>query len=384
MSDRMHHDSSIAFLFVGGPHHIFHAAPVAAELALHAPNARITMLCADEHQEALIRQVLELYDVPNVRILRLDVPGWARLALSFAPRSAVKLPLLFRHRRLLNGFDAIVVPERTSAHIRSMGVRRPKLIHFRHGAGDRAPASERRLSVFDLVVVPGAKDARRAIKNGHLPPERVAVAGYVKFGLIRKMRGRRRPSLFGNDRPTVLYNPHFDAGLSSWTRDGHAVIEAFRAQDDYNLIVAPHIRLFENASDEERMAWEARAEDGKILIDLGSDRSIDMTYTLGSDLYLGDVSSQLYEFIVQPRPCVFLDAHATDWRDNPKYAGWHLGEVVRDPRDVLPAVRRAFGHPQQLADAQRAALADAVGDDYDGAAARGADAVLSYLDRAAA
>lgn len=383
MNDKMSTAPSIAFLFIGGPHHIFHAAPVAAELSLHSPESEVTMLCADEHQAGLIREVLALYDVPNVRILQLDMPGWARVALNLAPRSAAKLPLLFRHRRLLNSFDAIVVPERTSAHIRSMGVRRPKLIHFRHGAGDRAPKSEKRLSVFDLVVVPGAKDARRAIDKGYLPAERVAVAGYVKFGLIKKMRGRRR-SLFRNDRPTVLYNPHFDTSLSSWERDGRAVIEAFAQQSDYNLIVAPHIRLFEDASDEERLAWEELAQDDKIIVDLGSDRSIDMTYTLGSDLYLGDVSSQLYEFIVQPRPCVFLDAHDVDWQGNPKYAGWHLGDVVRDVRDVLPAVHRALGTPLARSDAQRVALADAVGDDYDGAAARGAEAVLAYLDRAAA
>ena len=37
--------------------------------------------------------------------------------------------------------------------------------------------------------------------------------------------------------------------------------------------------------------------------DPGSPASTDMTYTRAADIYLGDVSSQVYEFIAEPRPC---------------------------------------------------------------------------------
>ncbi len=53
-----------------------------------------------------------------------------------------------------------------------------------------------------------------------------------------------------------------------------------------------------------------------------------MSYTLRADIYLGDASSQVYEFLVNPRPCLFLNSHEADWDKDPNYAHWHLGPVV--------------------------------------------------------
>ena len=55
-----------------------------------------------------------------------------------------------------------------------------------------------------------------------------------------------------------------------------------------------------------------------------------MDYTDLADIYLGDVSSQVYEFLVRPRPCVFVDAHGFDWLRDPNFAHWAAGPVVHD------------------------------------------------------
>src|SRR3546814_2320779 len=57
------------------------------------------------------------------------------------------------------------------------------------------------------------------------------------------------------------------------------------------LVVAPHVRLFAEASDAERAAVAKLAVPGKVMIDLASDRLFDMSYTSGAEIYLGDVSS---------------------------------------------------------------------------------------------
>src|SRR3546814_16116783 len=83
------------------------------------------------------------------------------------------------------------------------------------------------------------------------------------------------------------------------------------------LVVAPHVRLFAEASDAERAAVAKLAVPGKVMIDLASDRLFDMSYTSGADIYLGDVSSQVYEFLATPRPCLFSNPHTSDrsvWR----------------------------------------------------------------------
>src|SRR3546814_20598171 len=63
---------------------------------------------------------------------------------------------------------------------------------------------------------------------------------------------------------------------------------------------------------------------------------VDGSYTAAADIYLGDTSSQVVEFLMQPRPCVFLDPLGVDWHDDPSYAMWAAGEVVTDI-DVLDA-----------------------------------------------
>jgi hypothetical protein len=63
-------------------------------------------------------------------------------------------------------------------------------------------------------------------------------------------------------------------------------------------------------------------------------RSADMTYTLAADVYLGDVSSQIYEFLLRRRPCLFIDVHETDWVDDPNYLQWKAGPVITSADDL--------------------------------------------------
>ena len=176
------------------------------------------------------------------------------------------------------------------------------------------------------------------------------------------MRGERRPLFLDAVRPTVLYNPHFDPHLSSWPSEGSAIIDAIMADGRWNLIVAPHVRLFESASGAERARWESLSVRGRLLVDTGSANSIDMSYTLAADIYLGDVSSQVYEFCTTPRPCVFVNAHAARWQSDPNYAMWHLGQVVERASEVIPALERAVALQPHYADRQTQAVRRSFGD----------------------
>ncbi|MDX3910494.1 MAG: hypothetical protein QHC67_11815 [Sphingobium sp.] len=366
----------LAFLFIGGMHQVLHLAPVAAEISRTRPDIAVQCFCADPDTYAMLGAVKAGMNADSLRLTKLTTP---RLVIFLARlihrRSAVKGPILAAIRWRTKGAAAIVTPERTSTALRWMGWRGP-LIHFRHGAGDRAPASEKRMGAFDLIVVPGQKDVERAIAIG-ISPERLRIGGYVKLDYIA-LKGPPSDHLFTNRRPVILYNPHFDRTLSSFDV-AREVIGKFAEQERYNLIFAPHVRATEDMSSAERAEWQAMEIPGRILVDLGSPRLCDMTYTQAADLYLGDVSSQLYEFLVRPRPAVFINTHDVVWEGNSRYAGWQLGEVVRKPVEILDAIDRAFrNEPAQIL-RQQEAVAFAFGD-YRGAIGRAAAIVTDVLD----
>lgn len=364
-------------LFLGGAHQLFHLAPVAAMLSRIAPGTAVTCIAADAHVGQLLADVRDRLNSPDMAIEVVDPPRWGhRLAALFRRHSLVKLALLCSLARRLSSAAAIVTPERTSAWLRILHVTRARMIHFRHGAGDRAPSSERRLKAFDLIVVPGEKDIERAIELRHVDPARLKAGGYVKLDYLRHYV-RCDARLFDNDRLTIVYNPHFDRAISS-IDVARTVVETIRKDGRYNLVLAPHIRIAENMTSDDRASWDALGEPGRVIVDLDSDRLIDMSYMRMADIYLGDMSSQLYEFLVEPRPVAFVNAHGVDWEDDPRYAGWHLGKVAVRAEHLMRAIDSAVAEHPGMIERQQAAVRRAFGE-IDGACERAAHILAEMI-----
>ena len=370
----------IAFLFMGGAHQVLHIAPAAAALSCDR-RFNVACLVADADARATVDRVIAAWPDARATVEMLPAPWWGKwLAKLQLSRETQKRPRLLHHRGKLARYDAIVTAERTSTILKSWNLSPACLIHIPHGAGDRAKGFEPRIRLFDYVIVSGQKDADRMIAEGLVRADSCAVSGSVKLGAIERL-SCNRPRLFNNDRPVVLYNPHFSEELGSWSRWGHEIIAAFAAQDEYNLIVAPHVRLFEGASEAEKAAIEALSIPDRILIDTGSPRSCDMSYTLAADIYVGDVSSQVYEFLSRPRPCVFLNATGAAWTDDPNYAFWHFGEVVTQAPDLLQAVRHAETRHESYLPLQQQAVARALGAAWADAPSRAARLIGAFLAR---
>ena len=366
----------ILFLFIGEPHHVFHALPIAAEMVAAGQDVEVAVASADHLR--MVEQVALAYPGFAPRITLLGQKGLARWLRDMGLFRNPRLPMLIDALPFLRQFDAIVVPERTTTSIRHFLSGKTRLIFTPHGAGDRAITFDMRDRHFDFALVAGEKSEQRMLDAGTIRPGHYAVNGYVKLDLMPRLQAAREPLCEGG-RPTVLYAPHFKRELSSWDRFGRDIIAWFAGQDRYNLVVAPHVRLFAEASDAERAAVAKLAVPGKILIDLASDRLFDMSYTSGADIYLGDVSSQVYEFLATPRPCLFLNAHQVDWAGDPDYLFWTLGDVVDDLADLPGALERAPARHPLYADAQRERLTESIGGDPAGAARRGAEAILGFL-----
>jgi hypothetical protein len=294
------------------------------------------------------------------------------------------LPLLLAGLPKLMGYDVIVLPERTSLILKSLGLRRQIYIHTDHGAGDRAKGFEARIGDFDLTLLPGQKHLDRLSEDGLLHEGGYAVVGYPKFDLVDRLQAHDPPKkLFERPGPTVLYNPHFQPELSSWRRFGVDVLQAFAEDGRHNLIFAPHIRLAEKERERLKEALAPFHGLPNLHIDLGSPASVNMTYTNAADVYLGDVSSQVYEFLRRPRPCLFLDAHNTDWEGNPDYAHWRYGRVLDTVRRLPERVDEAIEtHARDYAEVQREGFAYTFDLTERSSSERAAEAVADYLAKA--
>lgn len=380
----------IGFLFNHDElHQVAHIAPIISALQRQAPSASVEIITSSHRQAEAVRQFLDpacplpafwsIRPHPGTRLAEKMLGNMVPLnRLSSLKRSAD----LFRH------FDALVVPETTTTFLKKSGhTERPKLIFFPHGAGDRSIGFSPEISLFDYVLLPGAKTRDRMLSAGVIRPDNYCIVGYPKF----EAYGDRPPvRLFDNGRPTVLYNPHFDPLLSSWFRFGEQVLAYFAEQTAYNLIFAPHVMLFQRrllASVEHRLLRFRQRIDPRygaldhIHIDTGSPRSVDMTYTNAADIYLGDVSSQIYEFIRTPRPAIFLNSHGAEWRDNPNYEHWTFGPVLGD----IGGLGAALAAVQPLPDVYRQAQARAFAYSFDmdsqqPPSQRAAAAIADFLD----
>jgi len=311
-----------------------------------------------------------------------------RLMDAIAPTQ--RLARLAHHARALGKAKLIVSPERTCLRLKRRWkgkAPQPRFIFVPHGAGDRSVTYHPDMVGFDAMLVSGQKVADEMIRHRIADPSRIAIIGYPKFDLIDTQAA---PDFFGNGRPTFLYNPHFDPHLSSWYDHGPGIIDwfAFGAGQDFNLIFAPHIMLFRktiHTSPEYRVLrrrpdlnprWRERPN---IRIDVDSDALCDMSYTLGADAYIGDVSSQIYEFLVRPRPAFFIDTHNSAEEPDPPYLSWRAGDTVRS-NEALFALLPAFRERGSLYRKRQQEIFDYTMSGSDRSSSdRGADAILSWL-----
>jgi hypothetical protein len=329
----------VCFLYIAQTHQILHSLPIAIAMANGWPEIEVEIAATTAEHLAYVRGLLN--DLGGLPIhCRLLPPTWLRDLRLRGASTPPKALMLAANARRLGRYDAIVTPERTTALLRKLGVKDSLLVYTQHGAGDRGGPFEARLKAFDLVMAAGPKQRDRMIDEGWVTPGACAMVGYPKFDIIDALPSSPLP-VFPDARPVVLYNPHFHPTLGSWPRWGQRVLEQFAASQRYNLIFAPHIRLFDGADPKTVEALAPFLDDPRIHIDLGGPAAIDMTYTRAADIYLGDVSSQVYEFLRTPKPCLFLNTSGADWQGDESFHHWRYGPVLDEVDGLVDTVADA-------------------------------------------
>jgi hypothetical protein len=367
----------VCFLYIAQTHQILHSLPIAIAMAREHPQVDVHIATTTQEHLDYVRELLAALNVPQIPS-RLLPPAWLRNMRLKGASTPPKALMLAANARRLGRYDAIVTPERTTAMLRKLGVKACKLVYTQHGAGDRGGPFEPRLKRFDLVMAAGPKQRDRMLDEGWVTPQTCAMVGYPKFDIIDALPPSPMPA-FPDAKPVVLYNPHFHPTLGSWPRWGRQVLEQFAADTRYNLIFAPHIRLFEGADPRTVEALAPFLDHPRIHIDLGGPAAIDMTYTRAADIYLGDVSSQVYEFLRTPKPCLFLNASNADWKGDESFHHWAYGPVLDGVDGLLDTVSAAqSGHGDYLS-AQKCGFAESFDLQDTPSSVRAAQAIVDRL-----
>lgn len=343
----------IGFLFNHDQiHQVAHSLPIALALARQRTGAEIIIGSASPR----ITRELQILggeamgrELKMVELKLVSRSGRAANALLGSLIPSNKLLIYRENLEFFKSLDVLVVPEKTSLVLKQhFHLEHLKIIHTRHGAGDRAIGFNQTSRGFDHILAAGPKVRERLVTDAGVPPENISVIGYPKFDLFEKPKKKSRPR---HGRPIVLYNPHVAPHLSSWYKWGPAILQWFAANPSFELIFAPHIMLFERrlvvTIQPPRIAWPGRVRQSSfdpdhILIDTRSRALTTMEYLNRADIYLGDASSQIYEFLVQPRPSLFLNAYGFDWEGNPNFAHWQAGPVLNHVEELGGALSHAF------------------------------------------
>lgn len=338
------------------PHQAYHSVPIAFALSTQYPQAQVTIIAGTSEIFDLCSQLAKYWPKHRCRIILANVPKWFD-ALDKMTQNYVflrKEAVLHFNQNIFKDLDVLVVPEKHSLKLkRYSNLDHLKFVRIRHGAGDRTTGLDETNLAFDLILASGQKMKDRLLDLKAMDEKKISIIGYPKFDVVKHKPAPK--TLFANDNPTILYNPHFRISESSWVSMGKDILDFFKENNQYNLIFAPHILLYKRKKRHKAISLDRYQGIENIHLDTGSVSSVDMTYTRLADVYLGDVSSQIYEFLgYKPRPCLFLNTHNIEnWRDNPAYLHWSCGSVVEDMLNFHHALDETLGSHADYLDQQK-------------------------------
>ncbi len=363
----------VAFLFLGETLLIPHLFPIVEALA-GMTDVPIDLWTSTSVHEQMLREWIDparigLRRAPGFRIVP-DAEAGRNPKLPYKPLLLARLAPRLRHSPIA------VCAEQTSLWLPTLLPLRTRFVKTAHGAGSMMARADRRRRAAALTLVP-AEGEKRALAEHGVDPATIRVTGYVKAAF----RQRTRPqALFAEPRPIILYTPHWQLRRSSWPAWGGEIVRLLAQQDRYNVILAPHQRLVETAP-EVREVLAAVAPLPHVHCDLDSFATVDGSYTAAADIYLGDTSSQVVEFLAELRPCIFLNPQRRDWAGDPSYAQWRCGQVLDRLDAVMPAIDAAAALQPDFAARQVAFAAASLGDTSGAAPRRAASLILDLLAR---
>ena len=241
--------------------------------------------------------------------------------------------------KYLDNADAIISTSHNFPdYLSKYEIKAPTLFYLYHGTGAREYGFETSLEKFDHILIPGEYHRDRLKKSLSLKDGQLEMVGKPKLDYL-KIKISDNKKLFNNGNPIFYYNPHWEIELSSYLKWKEIILEFFKKNKNYNLIFSPHPLVGHLSIKRGYEIKEKSIVEDNIVVDMGSNHCLDGTYTSTADVYIGDISSMVTEWILQkPRPCIFINAHNAKWENNDNYYMWRFGKVVNELKEFETAI----------------------------------------------
>ena len=371
----------IVFPFLYGLHQLYHSATTAMILSEFDKDIEVICISCNKEHTDILKKTKSYYHQSNTKILEL--PQTFRYKyLNFKKKRYPSVNAMVKKgKKYFNKADIIVTTSHgTVKMFKKFGITAPKFIYQYHGVGDRKYGFDPEFSNYDMVLVGGAYHKKRLISEKIVTSDKIKVVGYPKFDYPIDEKNIKI-QLFKNNNPIILYSPHWEPEFTSYKKFAKDILEYFTKNKNYNLIFAPHILLAHwKVHNKYNTNFDSHNSDN-IIIDFGSNYSTDGTYIAISDIYIGDVSSMVYEFIAKKqRPCIFLNAHNANWKNNPDYNFWKYGPVIDNFSNFENALNNAITDKRYLS-IQKEKIKSYISVTDEKPSLRAAKAILEFIGR---
>jgi hypothetical protein len=302
---------------------------IAMELSLLDSELEVLCLSCNQEHTQVLEKIKLLFPGSKATIMQLKQPFRYRF-LNVKKKSypSVNAMMKIAKKHLINADYIVTTSHGTPKMLLKNKITKPILIYQYHGCGDRKYGFDPGFKRFHYMLLPGIYHQNRLIEEKIIAKEKTFIVGWPKFDYSLKISPQGK-KLFKNENPVILYAPHWEPKLTSFTDYSEFLLNFFINNKNYNFIFAPHVLIKHWKTHYKYRIDFSEFESDNIIIDFGSELSTNGTYLNYSNMYIGDVSSMVYEFIAfKPRPCLFLNSHNVAWKGNVDYRFWDYGPVV--------------------------------------------------------
>jgi len=333
---------SVVFLFINGPHHVYHLIIPALKFSSISGNLDVIFVSGNPKNTQIIGKTAASLSINNFRLIDIPIPLRYRIQNY---KGKLYPPVYTRIEKvtniLLNATAIISTSHELPQHLDKHKIRKPILFYLYHGTGTREYGFESKLGQYDYIFTPGPYHQNRLTKSMPSKRDNFILAGAPKLEWMEKELSKEK-KLFENQNPVIYYNPHWDTSLSSYLKWGDDILDYFLKNNNVNLIFSPHPLLKHFAKSKNyKVSKDGRIKDN-IIIDMSSERCFNGSYIMHSDIYLGDVSSLATEWMIfKSRPCIFINAHKIEWKNNESYQIWKYGKVIDNVKDLNLSIQKA-------------------------------------------